>query len=74
MQRKKKRKILIIEDSPQDRKLYKAFLTLGLNGKYDVIIASNGRAGREKLCENPDCVLLDYQLPDMTGFGILTFY
>ena len=71
MQHKKQIKVLIIEDSPHDRELYKSFLTHGLNGKYDVITAPNGREGREELSCKPDCVLLDYQLPDMTGLEFL---
>ena len=70
--RQKKIKVLIIEDNPMDRNLYKFFLIQKAEQRYKVITAKNARDGREKLYEeDPDCILLDYQLPDMTGLEFL---
>jgi signal transduction histidine kinase len=64
-----KRKILIIDDDVEIRKMMS--LTLGDHG-YDLITASNGREGIEKVrSELPELVLLDLNLPDMNGKEIL---
>ena len=65
-------RILIVDDSPEDREVFRRFLLNGTSGKYEVIEAETGEQGYEKYCsERPDCVLLDYHLPDATGLEIL---
>lgn len=65
--------ILIIDDDPADRALYKSFLKSMANSQNFVFHeASTGEDGLllfEK--SNPDCILLDYMLPDITGLEIL---
>ena len=64
-----KEKILIIEDAPRIVQLVRAILqAVG----YEVIAASSGKAGLEKVAlEQPDLVLLDILLPDdMDGYQV----
>ena len=57
-------KILIIDDSPEDRELYRRLLTRDPDESYAFVEAETGEEG-VTLCqtENPDFVLLDYRLP-----------
>ena len=65
-------RILIVDDSPEDREVFRRFLLNGTDGKYEVIEAETGEQGYSKYCsERPDCVLLDYHLPDANGLEIL---
>jgi two-component system, cell cycle response regulator DivK len=62
-------KILIVEDSPDNMKLFRTLLSLK---GYDVL----GLAGGEGLLEaiereSPDLVLMDIQLPGKDGFALL---
>ncbi|MFM8443708.1 MAG: response regulator [Methylococcus sp.] len=60
--------ILIIDDSPEDRQIYAYYLSSG----YTVLEASLGQEGLAMIREGrPDCVLLDYCLPDTNGQEIL---
>ena len=64
--------ILIIDDSPEDRRAYKRLLDRGCAGGYVVSEAGTAKGGME-LCvrESPDCILLDYHLPDLDGLELL---
>jgi CheY-like chemotaxis protein len=56
--------ILVIDDSPVDRKLYVGILEKRLN----VIEATSGRDGLSLAKERqPNVILLDYELPDLKG-------
>ena len=59
------KKILVVDDEPEVRKLMEHFLT----GKgYNVRIAENGRIGLAALdAFKPDLVLLDMHMPEMDG-------
>ena len=59
------KKILVVDDEPEVRKLMEHFLT----GKgYDVRLAENGRIGLAALDTfTPDLVLLDMHMPEMDG-------
>ncbi len=60
--------VLIIDDSPEDRQIY----TYHLGSGYTVLEAGLGKEGLAMIRERrPDCVLLDYCLPDMNGQQIL---
>ena len=65
-------RILIVDDSPEDRELYRRLLGSSPDQKYEVLESETGQEGlvtcRE---EQPDCVLLDYQLPDLDGLEFL---
>jgi two-component system KDP operon response regulator KdpE len=57
---------LVVDDAPQIRRVLQA--TLSSNG-YDVIEAKNGReAITAVLREHPDLILLDVNMPGMSGF------
>lgn len=63
-------KILVIEDSPEFLGVL-AEDVLPLHG-YEVLTATTGREGLSKLSsESPDLVLLDLELPDVSGMEIL---
>jgi DNA-binding response OmpR family regulator len=61
--------ILVVEDNPQERSLYCETLR---DAGFWTLTASNGE---DALClisqEHPDLVLLDIDLPDMTGLDVL---
>lgn len=61
-------RVLVIDDEPPIRKL----LRMGLTSQgYDVLEASNGKAGLDLLGQNPNLVILDLGLPDFRGFDLL---
>jgi PAS domain S-box-containing protein len=64
--------VLIIDDNPLDREAYRRLLLRAPNGHHKVIEADSGSEGLA-LCrsERPDCVLLDYLLPDLNGLEFL---
>lgn len=62
-------KILVIDDDPYLRDLYKEVLT---QGGYQVDVASDGQEGLTKiLLGGYDLILLDIMMPKIDGFGIL---
>ncbi len=65
-------RVLIVEDSPEDRATYERLLTNGANDVYEFFTAETAEQGIA-LCatERPDCVLLDYRLPDADGLDVL---
>lgn len=61
-------KILIVDDVMSNILLLKVLLT---NEKFAIATASNGRQALEQVeKENPDLVLLDVMMPDMSGFEV----
>ena len=64
------KKILVIDDDAIQRRLLTTLL--GKVGGYEVLTAENGRLGLERAeGGHPDAILLDLQLPDMSGMEIL---
>ena len=65
-------RILIIEDSPEDREFYRRRIAQGREQDYHFWETGSGEEGL-RLCREvvPDCVLLDYQLPDLDGLEFL---
>jgi putative two-component system response regulator len=63
-----KHKILVAEDIPENRKVLSLFLSeLG----FSVIEAENGRKALEAvMSNNPDIVILDIMMPEMTGIEV----
>ncbi len=67
-------KILIVDDSPEDREVYTRHLKKCMDASsYCTFESETGQEGIQ-LCkdENPDCILLDYLLPDMDGLEFLS--
>ena len=63
-------KILIVEDSPDNMKLFRALLTLR---GHDVVGLSGGDGMLETIArEQPALVLMDIQLPGKDGFALLS--
>jgi signal transduction histidine kinase/DNA-binding response OmpR family regulator len=62
--------ILLVDDSTADRALYRHFLSS--TGTYTFLEAAMGEEGL-CLCQTtrPDCLILDFYLPDMDGFEFL---
>jgi len=66
-------KILIIDDSSEDRRVYKRYLKQHKHTHYQIIETELGKEGiRLAANEQPDCILLDYHLPDLNGLEVLT--
>jgi two-component system cell cycle response regulator DivK len=62
-------KILIVEDSPDNMKLFRTLLTLK---GYQVSELGGGEGLLEEIEQgNPDLVLMDIQLPGKDGFALL---
>jgi PAS domain S-box-containing protein len=67
------RTILVVDDSPEDRELYRRYLLHDRKYSYQILEASLGRQGLELWQQHqPDAVLLDYRLPDLDGLEFLS--
>lgn len=65
--------ILIVDDNPTDRELYRRFLSLDSGQTYQFVEADSAEMGLQLLDGAvPECVLLDYRLPDLNGLEFLT--
>jgi signal transduction histidine kinase len=66
-------RLLIVDDSPEDRELYRRQLAQDREHAYQFLEAETGEEGlRAALDESPDCLLLDYRLPDVDGLEFLS--
>lgn len=65
-------KILIIDDSAADRRIYKRFLEGQSQYDLEILEAATAQLGLD-LCAAlvPDCIILDYRLPDLDGLEVL---
>jgi PAS domain S-box-containing protein len=65
-------RILIIDDEPVDREIFKQYLDVDRPGVFLYAEADTGREGIDKLEGfNPDCILLDFNLPDLDGLKMI---
>ncbi len=65
-------RILIVDDNPTDREICRRFLSADAAQAYDFVEAESAESGLELVRSvAPDCVLLDYRLPDLTGIEFL---
>ncbi len=66
------RRILIVDDSPEDRATCRRLLERGREGAFIIAEADCGECGLQQCqSDRPDCVLLDYNLPDIDGLELL---
>jgi signal transduction histidine kinase len=66
-------KLLVVDDSPEDRELYRRLLRADTERSYEFLEAQLGEEGLRRCEEDaPDCVLLDYRLPDLDGVEFLS--
>jgi two-component sensor histidine kinase/CheY-like chemotaxis protein len=65
-------RLLIVDDSAGDRRLCRILLEEANDPSLEFLEAADGAEGLEA-CRtlSPDCVLIDYKLPDMTGLEFL---
>ncbi|MGR3316965.1 MAG: response regulator [Candidatus Anammoxibacter sp.] len=64
--------ILVIDDSPEDIEAINRYLSKPGENRYKVFEAETGEDGLETLKNcNPDCVLIDYRLPDTDGVSFI---
>jgi len=64
--------ILAIDDSEDDRLLYRRTLQKMSGARYTISEAENGEAGLARIAQElPACVLLDYSLPGYDGIRVL---
>jgi signal transduction histidine kinase len=69
---KTERTILIVDDNPEDRELYRRYLRKDNKYSYRILEASLGRQGLELWQKyQPDVIFLDYRLPDLDGVEFL---
>ncbi|WP_094228381.1 DUF835 domain-containing protein [Methanolobus psychrotolerans] len=67
MDEQKKRKVLIVDDESMNIRLLDAYLT----HDYEIISASGGIEALDKVqSHNPDIILLDLMMPDITGYEV----
>lgn len=66
------RTLLIVDDSPEDRELYRRYLLHDQECSYTILETSLGQEGLNLWQQHhPDAMLLDYCLPDLDGMEIL---
>lgn len=67
------RRILIVDDCAEDRATYRRFLGQDSGSSYEIAESESGEDGLQRsFAEDIDCVLLDYNLPDLDGIEFLT--
>ena len=65
-------KILIIDDEPVDREIFKQYLDADRPGGFVYADAATGQEGVRRLQDfHPDCVLMDLNLPDLDGLKMI---
>ena len=72
MVKKQAQTIFIVEDSPEDREVLRRYLSRDADSDYALIEVETGKEALA-ICQSqpPDCILLDYNLPDMNGLEFL---
>lgn len=72
MKQKDPLSILIVDDNPVDRMLYRSILSKSSSPSFVFFEAEQGEQGLLLYSQKqPDCILLDFELPDCNGFEFL---
>ncbi len=65
-------RLLIVDDCAEDREIYARLLEKSMRASYTVAMAETGSAGLDAFrAEAPDCIVLDFNLPDMDALEFL---
>ena len=65
-------RVLYVEDNPIDRLFFRRLLTHDSEREFEVVATETGQDGLDLCCTfRPECILLDYHLPDMDGSEFL---
>ncbi|HEY3826434.1 MAG TPA: response regulator [Bryobacteraceae bacterium] len=65
-------RVLIIDDDPVDREIFKQYLDADRPGAFLYAESQTGRDGlRQRKSFSPDCILLDFNLPDLDGLKMV---
>lgn len=65
--------LLLVDDSAEDRAVYRRHLETNRECLYRILEAETGEQALKLAAERrPDCILLDYRLPDADGLAVLT--
>jgi diguanylate cyclase (GGDEF)-like protein len=65
-------KVLIVDRSWDEQEAYRRLLACGDDGRYEVVAVNTGGAALSRLRSyQPDCIVLDFDLPDMDGLEFL---
>lgn len=65
-------KVLIIDDSAADRRIYRRFLQGLQQYELEIFEEASAQQGLERCIEViPDIVIMDYRLPDLDGLSLL---
>ncbi len=71
MSQNQHRIVLIVDDSLEDREIYRRYLGQDNKYSYTILEAETGEEGLELSTQNPDAILLDFMLPDFNGLELL---
>ncbi|MEA5593595.1 ATP-binding protein [Rivularia sp. UHCC 0363] len=71
MLQNQRRILLVIDDSVEDREIYRRYLEKDTKYSYTLLEAETGEEGLELSKQKPDAILLDFMLPDFDGLELL---
>ncbi|BAY85793.1 multi-sensor hybrid histidine kinase [Calothrix parasitica NIES-267] len=71
MSQNQQRIVLVVDDSLEDREIYRRYLEQDNKNSYTILEAESGEEGLELSAHNIDAVLLDFMLPDFDGLELL---
>lgn len=64
--------LLLIDDSEEDREIFKRYLKKDKGQHFNILENESGELGLAQCLEQrPDCVLLDYHIPDLDGLEFI---